>query len=285
LELYDFADTLSRLDDLDDWLKSLGHCAPDRIRQYRQNIRNVTAAENRGEIEELKSKITYDKAREVLWSYVEADEFVRAITALRACFGNNLPAAPIERALQGPVDLFLENENNSEGRNFMFELIIGGRLARAGFPPSFDKGPDLHFEFAGLQVAVQCKRPLSASGLQKNIGKAIAQLQRDDPDLGLIAISVSRLLNPGDPNRIPEVLDAEIGQVYLKDRLRQIADETHRFWSGKIKRTSILFYAFTPIRSQRENGYHMTRNEVMCPVATDEPAATILKCLAQALHK
>jgi hypothetical protein len=283
LELYDFADTLARLDDLDVWLKSLGHRAPDRIRKYNQNIRNMIAVDHRGGIEKLQDKISIDKAREVLWSYVEADEFVRAVTALRARFGDNVPAAPIEKALHGPVDLFLENENNSAGRNFMFELIMGGRLAAAGFTPSFDKGPDLHFEFDGLQVAVQCKRPLSTSGLAKNISRAIAQLEKNNADIGLIAISASRLLNPGDPDVIPDVLSAELAHAYLRDRLRQIADETHRFWSGKIDRAGILFYAFTPLRSHR--GYHMTPAEVMCPIAADQKTSTILRCLAQALKK
>ena len=77
---------------------------------------------------------------------------------------------------------------------------MGGRLAAAGFSPFFDKGPDLLFEFAGLKVAVQCKRPFSASGLERNIRKAISQLEEAKAELGLIAISVSRLLNPGDPN-------------------------------------------------------------------------------------
>jgi hypothetical protein len=101
--------------------------------------------------------------------------------------------------------------------------------------------------------------------------------------LGLIAISVSRLLNPGDPDKIPEVLRTELGPAYLQDHVRQIADETHRFWSRKIDRSGILFYAFTPIRSRRENGYHMNRYELLCPIATDDLTSTILKCLAEAL--
>jgi hypothetical protein len=157
-----------------------------------------------GGIEALQATIPFAKAREVLWSYVEADEFVRAVSALRYCLGDEPAAAPIERALHGPPDLFLEDARNSGGRNFMFELIMGGRLAAAGFSPSFYKGPDVQFEFAGLQVAVQCKRPFSASGLEKNIRKAINQLKEAKADLGLIAISVSRLLNPGDPDNIPE---------------------------------------------------------------------------------
>ncbi len=108
-------------------------------------------------------------------------------------FGDHVPAAPVERALHGPADLFLETAQNSEGRNFGFELVIGGLLAPAGLVPAFDDGPDVSFKFAGLRVAAQCKRPLGRTGLEKNIGKAIAQLETDDADIKLVALSASRL--------------------------------------------------------------------------------------------
>ncbi len=283
LDPYDFADTLSRLDDIDGWLKSLGHSAPDRIRQYRQNIRNMIEVEVSGGMEALQATIPLAKAREVLWSYVEADEFVRAVCALRRCLGDEPTAAPIERALHGPADLFLEDARNSGGRNFMFELIVGGRLAAAGLSPSFDQGPDVQFEFAGLQAAVQCKRPFSASGLEKNIKKAINQLEGTRAELRLIAVSVSRLLNPGDPNNIPEVLHAELGHPHLQKCVFNIAQQTKRFWFGKMERAGILFYAFTPIHSQREKGYFPDRCEGMFPLSADVLTSTLLKCLVRSL--
>src|SRR5580658_2113170 len=54
-----------------------------------------------------------------------------------------------------------------DGRNFMFELITGGRLAGAGFPPSFDKGRTYKWNLR-LQVGLQCKRPFSTAGLPGN---------------------------------------------------------------------------------------------------------------------
>ena len=239
--------------------------------------------EANGEMAALQATTPLAKAREVLWSYVEADEFVRAVNALRNGYDNEPTAVLIERALHGPADLFLEDAGNNSGRNFMFELIMGGRLAAAGYSPSFDKGPDVQFEFAGLQVAVQCKRPFSASGLEKNIRKAINQLEESKADLRLIVISVSRLLNPGDPDSIPEVLSVELGHQHVQDCIFRIAEQTERFWFGKMNRAGILFYAFTPIRSQQENGYHPNRGEAMFPLSTDEPTSTLLRRLAQSL--
>jgi hypothetical protein len=237
------------------------------------------------DIEAIQDK-SFEQAREIFWSYVEAHEFVTAVDPLRACLGDNLSLMPIARALEGPADLFLENQRNSHGRNFMFELIIGGRLATAGLVPSFDRGPDLEFEFAGLRVAVQCKRPLSESGLEANINKAISQLKIDNADLSLVAVSVSRLLNSGEFASIPEVAHAEDGHTYLKSHVRKIADETRRFWNGKLDKAGILFYAFTPICWLQANGHYgfgQFRHETMCSVANGEPTQTLLKCLAQAL--
>src|SRR5262249_47965381 len=145
---YDFAETLSRLEDIGQWLDSLGFTRLDRIRVYGRNIRKMFTAHDAGEIEALQESIALSDARETLWSYIDADEFGRAGTALRNELGDDLAAAPIQQALSGPADLFLENANNSSGRNFMFELIMAGRLAGAGFRPAFDKGPDVETTFA-----------------------------------------------------------------------------------------------------------------------------------------
>jgi hypothetical protein len=45
---------------------------------------------------------------------------------------------------------------------------------------------------------VQCKRPLSNKGLESCVRKAITQFNNEDAELRLIAVSVSRLLNPGN---------------------------------------------------------------------------------------
>jgi hypothetical protein len=219
-----------------------------------------------------------------VFNNIDADEFVWAVTALRNSLGDELAAAPIEKSLNGPADLYLESAKNSDGRNFMFELIIGGRLAGAGFRPSFDKGPDVQVEFAGLQMGIQCKRPFSVAGLQPTIRKAIHQLEAGKTDLGLIAVSVSRLLNSGDPNSIPEVVNQEDGHPYLQARIQQIAQQTERFWSGKLERAGMLFYAFTPVRCQERPRFFPERCETLLPLGPGEVTSTLLKCFAQSLN-
>jgi hypothetical protein len=285
LDRYDFNDTLLRLDDISHWLNDLGFTTPDRVRVYGRNIRKMIEVQASGGMKALQAVIPLAEAREIFWSYMDADEFVRAVAALRNSLGDEAAAAPIEKALNGPADLFLENANNSDGRNFMFELIMAGRLAGAGFRPSFDKGPDVRVEFADLQVGIQCKRPFSTSGLEKNIRKAIHQLEAGKADLSLIAVSVSRLLNSGDPDSIPEVSNHELGQPYLEAQIKRIERETRRYSFGKIERAGILFYAFIPIRSREKNGYFPHRCEAMFPLSPDGLTSTLLRCFAQSLNQ
>jgi hypothetical protein len=280
---YDFNATLSSLDEIGQWLNGLGFTATDRVRTYSRNIRKMLEVQASGGMEELQATIPLDKAREIFWSYVDADEFVRAVTALRNSLGDELAAAPIEKALNGPADLLLERAKNSDGRNFMFELIVGGRLAGAGFSPSFDKGPDVQVEFAGLQVGIQCKRPFSTAGLERNIKKAIHQLEAGQADFGLIAVSVSRLLNSGDPYDIPEVEHHDLGHALLQTQVHQVAEQTKRFWFGKLDRAGILFYAFSPIRSRQAKGYFPQRYEAIFPLDAHDFTLTLLKCFVQSL--
>ena len=282
LEQYDFHTTLTRLDDIDKWLNSRGIKSHNRVRAYRRNIQDILDTQAKHEIGQFQTNLSIERARERFWSYIEADEFVRAVDALRSCFKDEVPGAPITKALNGPADLFLENADNNRGRNFMFELVIGGRLAAAGFHPSFDSGPDVHFEFANLQVAVQCKRPLSTKAFEKTIGKGIAQLKADRADLGLIAVSVSRILNAGDPNQIHEVSHPEMARGYVQDRLLEIAQQTQRLWSGRLENAGILFYAFIPICSS-DGMYWPTRSEALFPLRPNGVTSTLLESLAKSL--
>jgi hypothetical protein len=282
-EQYDFASMLAAFNEIDGWLKANQFTTNHRFRRYAANIRMMLERENDGSMEAFQQAVTKEKAREILWSYVEIDEFVRAITSLREHFGENVPRDVIERALHGPADLFLEDDTNSNGRNFMFELIMGGRFAAANRNPSFEE-PDIRLKFAGLNVAVQCKRPLNESSLRKNIGKAIKQLREVQADLKLIAISVSRILLSGDPSRIPYVPRPELGHEYLKTQLCEIAVRSERFWRGKPDCDGVLLYAFLPIRSRRRNGrlfYSPYRHEIVVPTVSGSKNAFILRCFSQ----
>jgi hypothetical protein len=279
---YDFNETLSRLEDVGLWLSSLGLNSRNRVRVYTENIRQMIEVYSRGGMDALQDSISIERAREVFWSYIDADEFVRAVSAIRDRCGEAAPLAPIDRAVNGPADFALETKNNNEGRNFMFELIMGGRIAAAGFTPFFDRGPDVYFEFAGVDVAVQCKRPFSIGKLERNIEKAIDQLRSGNAGLNLIAVSVSRLVCPADPFDIPNVPDRRSGSHQLTKYLEFLAERTVPSWRGKLGSAGILFYAFAPFKCPGPQ-YFPVRADILSSVTKQEPTDTLLKCLAKSL--
>jgi hypothetical protein len=275
IQNFDFPELLVQLGDIDRWLAGAGLVAHNRLRQYQKNIRTILQAQNDDEAQ-APHGISESKARETFWSIVEADEFVRAVVPLRARIGDELSLAPVTSALDGPADLYLETPKSNRGRNFMFELIMGGRLARAGFIPSFVNGPDLEFSLQGLRVSVQCKRPFSTDGLEETIRKAISQLKKDNADLSLVALSISRLWNSGDPDEVPTFQSPQTGQKVLDAKSRDIADESMRFWKNKLSRAAVFFYGFTPVRWPKgdgSRGYASLRTETMCPVMNDDAEA------------
>jgi hypothetical protein len=227
----------------------------------------------------------FEEGREIFSSYIEADEFVRALVALRPHDTSKL-REQIALALKGPADLFLEDENSNHGRNFAFELIVGGRLALAGFPPEYGGQPDVGFQFANLHMGVQCKRPLSEKKLERHIRAAINQIEAASAYHGIVAVSVSRVINPGAPEMMPEVEDTEAGHEYLKTRIRGIATTSKRFWEEKNAPSAIglYLYAFTPIRIQRPRHLAPFRYDLIVPISANPVYAEIMRCLVQAIN-
>lgn len=272
-EPFSFETLLQELNTISEWLSARGYRTHDRIRKYRKNVRRLLELEREDSSFAIRAKMSDAQIREMLWTVVEADEFVRAVVPLRLVLGDEMAGAPIQKALSGPSDLLLETPESSHGRNFMFELIMGGRLAKAGIIPGFDRGPDVSFELPGLRVAMQCKRPFSPEGVKEVIRKAISQLRTEDADLRLIAVSVSRLLNPGEPDVVPIVSGPLAGQNLLEAQGRLIADLSRTYWKEKLERSGILFYGFAPVRWMKRDGrygYASLRAETLCPVVDSD---------------
>ena len=256
----DYREIVEKLAKIDRDLSKMDLNQHDRIRRHQRNITKLADALDEGRFEKIAVQLPAEQRREILWSFVESIEFTDAMDALRGQ-GCAVPKDVLERALKGPADLYLENEKSNQGRNTMFEITIAGRAAFAGLKPQLGREPDVFFEFENRRIFVQCKRVLSEAALSKRIPEAEKQLKRDlaascDPrDCGLIAVSVSRLINPGDQmlsvgieQDIRKVLSQEI--VALSQRVRPI-------WS-RVKHPKIagvLFHMATPSFVQEYGGF------------------------------
>jgi hypothetical protein len=267
-EVYDFGKLISDLDEIDRWLEDIGFVNPDRIRKYKSNIRRMLEVQESGRIADLQETMPFPQAREILWSYVEADEFVRAIVALRKYYGTELKEI-LHFVLKGPADLYLETARTKQPRDRLFELIMAGRLATAGYQPYFNRGVDVSCDFATMRVDLECKRPLTEGGIEAAIAKGIEQLARATGELGLIALSLSRIIVPGDPEAIATV---PAGQTltYLEQRFGEIIEPAKRFWESRpsTRLSGVLFYAFVPIRILSGPPFYIpTRLERVVPTA------------------
>ena len=282
-----FQEIIEKLAEVNQWLCQIGLNRPDRIRSHLRNLTELAKAHDRETPDQIAVNLTSERRRERFWSIVESIEFVDATSASRR--GEfEIPKQVLEKALNGPADLYLENHKSNEGRNTMFEIVVGGLAASAGLSPLLGAEPDVSFEFENRRILVQCKRVLSKASIDTRIKEAAKQLNRDlvkssNPrDCGLIAICLSRLINPGD--RIfsfTAVVDVECA---LKHEIRKVADEHHERVFPEVKNpkiAGILLYMATPVFVS-EHGFTVAHSAMVCPIP-GKSDVRLLKALASIL--
>jgi hypothetical protein len=251
MERLNYREIVDKFAEIDQWLHQMDLNQHDRIRIHRRNITELAEAQDNGRLDQIANNLTGEKRREILWSFVESIEFVDAIDALRKK-GCDIPKDVLEKVLKGPPDAYLEDEKSNLGRNAMFEIALAGRVAFAGLQPSLGGEPDVFFEFENRRILVQCKRVLSENAVTKRIGDAAKQLKRDltgssNPrDCGLIAVSISRLVNPGD-KILAVASEADLRRA-LHDEIDKVIAHYKRVFGGvKDPRIAgILLHMATP---------------------------------------
>lgn len=287
MQRLNYHELVEKLADINRHLCEMGLSQQNRMRTHQGNIAELAHALDEGRLEQIAVDLNREKRREILWSFVESIEFVDALDALRTqdC---DVSKAILQRALQGPADVYLEDSNSNLGRNTMFEIAIAGRAAHAGLKPQLGGEPDVFFEFAGRRMFVQCKRVFSEAAVVKRIFEAAKQLTRDlrascDPrDCGLVAISVSKIINRGDKmlvipteNDIAEVMRREIDALIKK---HESACKEVR--APKI--VGILLHIATPSFIEKENLFTVAQSATIyhIPGKSDE---ALLRKLAKTI--
>jgi hypothetical protein len=243
----------------------------DRIRIHQRNLTELANATDEGTLDQIASGLAGERRREILWSFVESIELVDSLDALQKQ-GCSVPQTVLERALKGPADLFLEDQKSNLGRNTMFEIAIAGAVALAGLRPQLGGEPDVLFEFENRRILIQCKRVLSENTVPKRIAAAAKQLTRDisqsgDPrDCGVIAISISRLINPGDriltfatESDMSETLRSEINAV-IRRHEKALLDV------GAPRIAGILFHLATPVYIDEHPLYALAHSSTIYPI-------------------
>ncbi|MGV8893598.1 MAG: hypothetical protein ACOH2K_11790 [Burkholderiaceae bacterium] len=112
----------------------------------------------------------------------------------------------LSRGVNGPEDSTDETPESSAARNHLFEAVIASKIHRPDqlMLAMLDAEADTGFSFDRRKVWVECKRVSSNAKLEKNTRKACNQLgailrrKSGINNRGLIAIDISKLVNPSD---------------------------------------------------------------------------------------
>jgi hypothetical protein len=170
-----------------------------------------------------------------------------------------------------------EDSNSNEARNRLFELNLASKLVRAGLSPSLGES-DLSCEVDGKCLFIACNRPYSRSKVIPRIYQAKDQILTalnaysikggSLGARGVVAISVSKVLNPGD--RLFVYSNEMQGRSRLQDELRQVADDTEKVWKklGK-KIVGILFHIITPAHDQAADRLVLADQTTGHPIARE----------------
>ena len=260
----------SDLDEIDLWLDERGFHKRDRMRIYRANIAEMAERERTRHPGEVFVEIQNEgRLTEILNSYVEGIEFVDALMSLREK-QVVIPDSLLKKVLDGPPDSSREDHKSNQGRNAMFELLMGAMAAKQDLRPTFgQENPDVEFQFRGRRVLMECKRVFSEKKVLDKISEAIHQLEKcTDPangDIGLVAISLSRLAHQG--NGYWDTPTVETGRAFLSQELHRMADDLNKRLAKLCSSytAGVVFYISSPFHVQNL-GYTVASEGLVYPM-------------------
>jgi hypothetical protein len=266
--------------------------SPDRLRLMIAKLKEIELARTRNELPLLNRR---PDIVELIWSAIEGLEFAeifRGICGYDAATVKRL----MHKALKGPLHPGCETSSASNlGRNTVFELRLGAGLRQAGANVILGEQADLLIDHAGTHVFVECKRPFQEHNIGKNIREARAQLRRrlatdsHSPTAGLVAISISKAVNPGQNMFIVDDVDQD-NDVF--DGLASDVRRIHQQYGGDYDRLvdlrliGILYHIFTPAfvrksglltaASRVEIFFHTPALQVVFPLSEGAPLKSLL---------
>jgi hypothetical protein len=153
---------------------------------------------------------TWTGSKEHLLRYWSAAYEAADIGVIHRAFTGLVPTIPgllerLREVVRGPEQIAHERPGNAgaRARNTAFELVVGARIQKAGFPVRFDYRADVLFQVDGQALAVECKRPMSGTAMRGNIATAVEQGQtavaNGEAASFFIAVEASPAVNRGNP--------------------------------------------------------------------------------------
>ncbi|MEE9213733.1 MAG: hypothetical protein V3U54_02925 [Thermodesulfobacteriota bacterium] len=253
LEIY------KKIEDATAWLTDQGlRIEPTRIGEYKRFLSKILSLHQSGKFNNEEIRKYFGKYLNIVY---EVQELVYIFTGLSPIIKDEL-SSRFRQFIKGPISYIDENINTSSNvaRNVGFELLIAAILANAGLKIEFGTLADLKIIFNNYTFFVECKRPQYEHQINSNIKGALRQLedrykfnQGKDNLRGIIAISVSKILNPELKILVKHNVHS------LHSYTENILDDFHKKYKSKWlnprdKRTiGAIIYFSTPTSIEEEN--------------------------------
>gem|GEM_PF-1244958 len=250
---------LQDLEGLGSHVTNLGlHGAPnDRLRGLIADIRTLEKARSENRLQALEIQ---PQVAGLVWSLVEGQEFAEIFRGITG-YNPQVVKELMRRALKGPLRPEDETETSNHGRNTIFELLLGSRFLRAGANPTLGQQADLLIDHFSSHLYVECKRPQREQSIQGNISRALGQLRQriasdphPDSSAGLVAISISKAVNPESKWLVvDDEADIERNLTRVAERIHaQCARDYER--KGDPRLIGVLYHILAPVRVRGDSG-------------------------------
>lgn len=200
MQTYTFKSLLSDLAGMDEWLEQNGINKKETRVHWAIGVLRE-AAEGWETFGKTGQPTRVGRAPDYPFGLVEALEFRDILLAFR-----NEPRQIMEpklsHVINGPGRPSEETKKTNQPRNIQFELALASEWRHAGLSVKIGD-PDITLQIQDVCLLVECKRPFADHSIRSNLLAAAKQIgkklesQGDQAARGLIAISVSRVLNPG----------------------------------------------------------------------------------------
>ena len=128
---------------------------------------------------------------EVLYGAAHLNRVSEGILALRDQYD---PVPYLRKLINGSLD-FLDREQ-SEAKNFLWELELLRSLHEHGVNANLVEPPDIVCEFEGSSIGIACKKIYSEGNVEKVLSQGVAQIE-DKYEFGIIAINIDNLTPAG----------------------------------------------------------------------------------------
>jgi hypothetical protein len=203
-----------------EWMRGKGIAVDvTRVGYYEKVLEELADYHDRGAIDDL---IALRGAPSLISVLTESTEFVDIHSGLsRAADLHMVPK--LKQFVGGAAMLQDETVAANQPRNVGFELLIAAFAASVGVNVNLEPPADLSFVGTTQRYFVECKRPFAEKKLANRIRKGLKQLGRrysaaecPDEARGILAISVSRVVNRGSLmlNVNTANVDAEMDRIF-----------------------------------------------------------------------